>query len=660
MNVLVSPEYLALVATGLAAGSGLPAVLSRGRGGRVASAALLGLASLAGCAAAVFAFLGHGAPLELPWALADDRLLVRVDALSAVFLIAIYTVPTLGAVFGVDYFDDREHPTAARAVPLFYGLTSAGMGLLTVAGHSLLFLVGWEVMALAAFFCLSVDHREEEVRRSGYVYLAATHLGTLCLFGAFALLAVLAGSFAFPGAGGLATGPTASAAFLLALVGFGVKAGLVPVHAWLPGAHAGAPSHVSAMMSGVLIKTGVYGIVRFASFFGDPPLWWGILVVAIGLVSAVLGVVWAMGQHDLKRLLAYHSVENIGIIVTGLGVALVGRTLGRPELLALGLAGALLHVWNHAAFKGLLFLGAGAVIHGSGTREIDRLGGLAKRMPRTAFWFLVGAVAICGLPPLNGFVSELFLYMAALDAAAVPTAPGLAVILVAPGLATVGALAVACFTKAYGAVFLGLPRTEHATAGHEPGATMRLPLAALGVACIAIGLAGPLLAFPLDRAIHAFAGTALPPVAGLAPLGAVSLGGLAIYAVVGLLALYLVHRSRGAGVTGTWDCGYAAPSARMQYTASSFAAFPLSLFSRAAAPHRVASLPEGPFPRPGRFESHLPEPVLERFVGPLVQRVLRVFGSLRWVQQGQLQVYLAYLGLALVAVLLWAAVGGGR
>src|SRR5262249_48114316 len=292
------------------------------------------------------------------------------------------------------------------------GTLTAGMALLVIARNSIVFLFGWEAMALSAFFLVTTEDHDGEVRETGWVYLVATHMATLCLFGLFGVLRAASGSFALAplNPDRLAPG-MATAIFILALVGFGLKAGVMPLHVWLPSAHAAAPSHVSAIMSGVLIKMGIYGLVRVTSLFPNPPLEWGGIVLGMGTVSGILGVAFAIGQHDLKRLLAYHSIENIGIIAMGLGLALIGRSLGRIDLIILGLCGGLLHVWNHAFFKGLLFFSAGSVIHATHTREIDHLGGLAKTMPATAWSFLIGAVAICGLPPLNGFVSEFLVYL---------------------------------------------------------------------------------------------------------------------------------------------------------------------------------------------------------------------------------------------------------
>src|SRR5205807_3118219 len=259
---------------------------------------------------------------------------------------------------------------------------------------------------------VATEDHEESVRAAGWRYLAASHLAALCLFAMFALLRSATGTFnlvAIPDT--LSIPGMATAIFLLALIGFGLKAGIMPMHVWLPSAHANAPSHVSALLSGLMIKMGIYGLVRICSLLPTPPVWWGSLLLGFGAISGVLGVAFAIGQHDLKRLLAYHSIENIGIIVMGLGLAMLGRSLNRTDWILLGLGGALLHVWNHALFKSLLFLSAGSVVHAAHTREIDRLGGLGKVMPCTAFCFLIGAVAICGLPPLNGFVSELLIYL---------------------------------------------------------------------------------------------------------------------------------------------------------------------------------------------------------------------------------------------------------
>ena len=400
----------------LAAVSGVPGLcLSRqSLHGQRLSIVILTLGSGLGLTGVGLFWAGRGSQsIDLPWPLPGAAFNVAVDGLSAVFLVPIFLIGTLGTIYGAGYRRQTEHTGNGRKLRLFYGTMTAGMALLVIARNSILFLFGWEIMALSAFFLVNTEDDKADVRAAGWIYLVATHVATLSLFALFGLLYAVNGSFAMDAvkAENLTPG-IATAIFVLALVGFGIKAGIMPLHVWLPGAHAMAPSHVSALMSGVLIKMGIYGLMRITALMPDPlSMTWGALVLGLGAVSGVLGVAFAVGQHDLKRLLAYHSIENIGIIVMGLGLALLGRSMGRADWVLLGMSGALLHVWNHALFKALLFLSAGSVIHAVHTREIDHLGGLAKTMPWTALAFVVGAVAICGLPPLNGFVSEFLLYL---------------------------------------------------------------------------------------------------------------------------------------------------------------------------------------------------------------------------------------------------------
>ncbi|MEW6490138.1 MAG: proton-conducting transporter membrane subunit, partial [Thermodesulfobacteriota bacterium] len=592
-----------------------------------------------------------------------------VDALSAFFLVPVCLLSALGSVYGLGYWSAAARPGSAARVRAWYGLLGGSLALLLGARDGVLFLCAWEGMALSAFFLVATEDEVPEVRDAAWVYLVATHAGTLLLMGAFAVLCAGTGSFSLLESALLESG-AASAAFLLALGGFGLKAGLQPLHVWLPPAHANAPSHVSALLSGVVIKMGIYGILRITGLLPVPPAWWGWLVLGLGAVSAVLGVAYALGQHDLKRLLAYHSVENIGIIALGVGLALLGRSAGRPEWVVLGLGGGLLHVWNHGLFKGLLFLCAGSVIHAAHTREMDHLGGLAKRMPWTAAAFGVGAVAICGLPPLNGFVSEFLVYLGLFrtalaepgrDAGAWPAAA-----LAAPALAMVGALAVACFVKAFGAVFLGEPRSGHGRGAVEAPPSMLGPMAVLAAACAAIGLFPWALGPVLDRAVGAWGmgpgawgtgsgGAALPPVTELAPLSAVGALALGLTALLGLGALWVRARlrRRPPEPAVTWDCGYAAPSARMQYSASSFAQILVGLFSWALAP--VTRLPglSGPFPGTAAFESRVPDAVLDRALRPVFAGAAELLGRLRVFQQGRVQAYVAYVLATLVVLFLW-------
>jgi hydrogenase-4 component B len=652
--------WLVATAVVLVGMSGLPGMfLGRegAAGERVATALLVGGSGCGIAGALLAASAASSMGTDLPWSVPGGAFSVSIDGISAMFLIQIFALSALGAIYGLEYWRQVDHPRDGRKLRLSYGLMTAGMATLVVARNSVLFLAGWEVMALAAFFAVTTEDQLPAVRQVGYVYLIATRLGTLCLFAMFALLHAATGTFDFiapPARAGLST-----AIFVLGLMGFGLKAGIMPLHVWLPGAHANAPSHVSALMSGVLIKMGVYGVVRVCSLFPNPPLWWGGLILALGVISGILGVAFAIAQHDLKRLLAYHSVENIGIIWMGVGVAVIGRSLGRVDLVALGLAGALLHVWNHGLFKALLFLSAGSVLHATDSRQIDQLGGLLKPMPWTGLAFLFGAVAICGLPPLNGFVSELLIYLGLFR---VVTGSGdrvwLAGAFAAPALALVGALAIACFVKVFGVAFLGQARTARARMAHESGRLMLFPMAALAGGCLLIGMGPSLVAPLLDGAVSAWApewAGGRTPLAQLAPLGAVTMVAVALLAVLAISGAALRARVRGAvaGSVGTWDCGYAEPGTTMQYSSSSFAETLVRMFSWALWPDERAPTISGMFPRRASFHSDVPDVVLDRVVRPAARGVGRVFWWLRWLQRGSINVYLLYILITLVLLLLW-------
>jgi hydrogenase-4 component B len=612
---------------------------------------LITIGCAAAVASAVLALLGNTGELDADWNVPGGRLRLGVDAVSAMFVLPIALVCALGAIYGRGYWPQHDHPGDGRKLRAFYGVLTGGLLLIVVARNVILFFLGWEMMALAAFLLITTEDEDETVRDVGYVYILATRLGTLCLFAMFALLATASGSLDFAAWRPALAGPLRDAIFITGVVGFGIKAGLMPLHIWLPGAHASAPSHVSAQMSGVLIKVGIYGLVRITGLCAAPPMWWGVMLIVVGTISAVLGVGFAIAQHDLKRLLAYHSVENIGIITIGLGVALLGRSLGRDDLIVLGLAGALLHVWNHALFKSLLFFSAGAIVHATGTREIDRLGGLLRRMPRTGLAFLVGALAICALPPLNGLVSELFIFLGLFRASIATTGSvWLLAMMAAALLAFVGALALACFVKAFGATFLGVPRSAISGA-RDPGRAMLAPMIVLGGLCLAIGVGVPLVAPILDVAIGAWTGRELPALSELAPTAALAVLSATVAIV---LVMFLARAARAVPQeVGTWDCGYAAPSARMQYTSSSFAEMIVRLLGWALRPKRHAPVLAEPFPRSARFESHVPDVVLDRGVRPLFELIGRGASRLRPFQSGSTHFYLLYILATLVVLLLW-------
>jgi len=634
---------------------------------RAGAASLIGAGgALIGCgvafAGAWRALLAGGAEsLRLPWAVPLGGFHVQLDALSALFLLPVLGLSGVAAVYGAEYLRGSLRPRALGFSWFCYNLLIASMALVIVAADGVLFLVAWEVMALSSFFLVAFEHERKEVREAAWTYLVASHLGTAFVVAFFLILGARAGSFDFDRIGGV-SGARAGLLFLFAVIGFGTKAGFMPLHVWLPEAHPAAPSHVSAVMSGVMIKTGIYGILRAVTLLGAPVEWWGWLLVGIGLTSGVLGVLFALAQHDIKRLLAYHSVENIGIIALGLGIGLIGVSAEMPALAVIGFAGALLHVVNHAAFKGLLFLGAGAVQHATGTREIDHLGGLLKRMPWTGAAFLVGAAAISGLPPLNGFVSEFLIYLGAFHGGATLNgANAVASIFAILALALIGGLALACFAKAFGIIFLGEPRSEHALHAHEAGPAMRLPMLFLAAVCLAIGLCAPQVVRAMAPAVGCIVRTPSVETARLLSAAALSLSGIVLCAagflflvtLLGWIRLRLAARDAPAR-TGTWDCGYARPTARMQYTASSFAQPLTDLFRVFLGTRREFAPPQGVLPsEPSAFHSETPDVFTERCFRPVFAGVAWLMAHPRRLQHGRVQLYVLYVALTLVALLIW-------
>jgi formate hydrogenlyase subunit 3/multisubunit Na+/H+ antiporter MnhD subunit len=410
-----------------------------------------------------------------------------------------------------------------------------------------------------------------------------------------------------------------------------------------------------------MIKTGIYGLVRVMMLLGTPQAWWGWALCAIGLSSGIIGVLLALAQHDLKRLLAYHSVENIGIIALGLGVGSLGLSADLPAVAIIGFAGALLHVLNHALFKGLLFLAAGNVLHSAHTREIDHLGGLLRRMPRTGGIFLIGAAAISGLPPLNGFISEFLIYLASFKGAlALDGADSVPMLATIAGLALIGGLAAACFTKAFGIVFLGQPRSEHAEQAHEVGLAMVLPGLVLAAACILIGLLGANVVYSMAPLISEVTGLSATIVrtsllAAAHAVADVNITGGALVGIATLLALgrAILLSNRSVSTNVTWDCGYAEPSPRMQYTASSFAQPLTDTFDLLLQTRRVLSTPRGFFPKDASLATETPDPYQEYIFLPLFRAISRNLLLLRPLQQGRVQLYILYIAVTLLLLLLW-------
>lgn len=595
--------------------------------------------------------LTSGVSFEEAWQgeIPSLTLALGVDNLSAFFLVAILFISALTAIYSLGYLKGQPHVAKYFS---FFPLLVGAMEAVVVARDGFLFLICWEVMSLASFFLVTAEHESHKVRHAGWIYLIATHVATGFLILFFALLFGKVGSFDFGDFAHLSSLPASlsNLLFLLALVGFGTKAGLFPFHVWLPHAHPAAPSPISALMSGVMIKTGIYGILRTLTFLGPPPLWWGETLLTLGILSAVLGVLYALMQHDLKRLLAYHSVENIGIIVIGIGLGFLGTTLHRPLLQLFGFTGALFHVWNHAIFKGLLFLGAGSLVHATHTRFIDRLGGVLKKMPITGTVFLIASAAICGLPPLNGFISEWLIYMGLFHASQSSSHfPLFLVVAGIIGVAFAGGLAVACFTKVFGVVFLGEPRTT-LEGVKESSPLMGFPMIILALLCLALGLY-PQLVLPLLVSVSSHLNPSLSSHASIqesfAPLETIRFVFLLllIFTTLSLLVWRLWFKRKTTRTSLTWDCGYTLPSSRMQYTSSSFAE-PVGSFFRVL-------LKPVTYLKADRFEEHVHDFSERVFFGPLFAKISSFLSGVRARQSSTIQAYLKLIFITLMALLLW-------
>lgn len=649
---------LFVVGLGLMVAGGIAAAATQRR----AAALYQGLVG-AGCflaaidAARVLA-TGTSMSIAIPAAMPGGDWRLGIDPLSAVFLLAVLGVGAACAVFGTHDLARERRP--AGFSQLAFAVLLAAIALVVAARTIVVFLAAWEVMAISSYLLIVTHHEESDVRRSGLIFLVATHTATLALFAMFATWQAPAADWSFDALAAASSSLGAGAVvavLLLALVGFGFKAGFVPLHFWLPPAHAAAPSHVSALMSGIVIKTGIYGLLRVLLLLGGAPAWWGWLVLGLGVASAVLGVLWALAQHDMKRLLAYHSVENIGIILMGIGVGALGVAHDAPAIAMLGFAGGLLHTVNHALFKSLLFLGAGAVYRMTDTRNMEELGGLARRMPLTWLGFVVGAAAIIGVPPFNGFVSEWLVYQGLFLTSQSGDLLRLALLGI-PALALTGALALACFAKVAGVVFLGTPRTPRAEQASDGGRGTYSPILILAAVCVALGLI-PMLGISLvnttARQLSGMEGAAIPR-AVLSSAWAISLLALATLALSAALwrIRHVLVRRQIVRHDVTWACGYDAVTPRMQYTASSFATPLLAVFgglSGVRVERAAAAL-----------HTHPVDLVLDGVVLPLWSATRRMALRLRAIQQGRgrLYVYLLFVMAALLVLLAYLALGARR
>jgi formate hydrogenlyase subunit 3/multisubunit Na+/H+ antiporter MnhD subunit len=604
-------------------------------------------------------------PLGLPWMGASFRL----DALAAGFLLVVNLGGAGASLYALGY--GRHEPSPGRVLP-FYPAFLAAMSLVVLADDAFAFLVAWEMMSLISWAMVASRPKDPENVRAAYVYLVMASFGALCLLLAFGLLAGPAGGYAFaamrahpPGRG------IAALALILAIFGAGSKAGLVPLHAWLPLAHPAAPSHVSALMSGVMTKVAVYGFIRIVfDLLGPPEGWWAVVVLILGGASAVMGVLYALMQHDLKRLLAYHTVENIGIIFIGLGLALAFKAQGLLAAAALAVTAALFHVLNHSLFKSLLFFGSGAVQTATGERDMERLGGLIHAMPKTAFVFLIGCAAISALPPLNGFVSEWLTFQAVLLSPGLHTW-GLKFLIptVGAALALAAALAAACFVKVYGVCFLGRPRSDQAGRARETDAFSLAAMFAFAGLCV---LAGVLPGFVMDAlapAVAGVVGSRLPAQADAGWLAVIPVGparssydgALVLLFIIASasLAAAAIHRFASHAVrrAPAWDCGYPDPSPATQYTASSFAQPIRRVFGVLAfGAYEEVRMPEPGSLEPAAYLATVPDPIWSGLYAPLARIVGAAADRLNRLQFLSIRIYLSLVfGLLVLLLLVLAA-----
>ena len=621
---------------------------------------VLALAGLGGLAETSVAILPLGLP-DLPFHL-------RMDALSSFFLVLLGGASIGISLFSAGYFRDMESGTLSL-LTLEYHVFMAAMALVFMADDAYLFMVAWESMALSSYFLVTTDHDQPEVRRAGFLYLLIAHVGAIAILMSFGVMQGGHGDYTFDTMRHThLSNFWASATFLLALFGFGAKAGILPMHAWLPEAHPAAPSPVSAMMSGIMLKTAIYGILRVTlDLLGTQLWWWGVLALALGLITALFGVIFAAVQVDMKRLLAYSSIENIGIILVGIGLTLIFHAFHKDALAALSLTATLYHAFNHAFMKSLLFLGTGSVLHATGERQLGKLGGLIHKMPKLAILMLVGTLAIAGLPPLNGFVSEWLLLQAFLLSPGLPQPYlNMLVPIAAAALVLAAALAGYVMVKFYGVIFLGQPRDEkmanaHDEGIHDAGIWERIGMLCMVVACVALGVFPTLVILHIDfvteMLVHHSLGASAAQTGWLllTPIQAerASYGPLILMLIIvmgGLLTVLAVKRyyhgrlRRGPA----WDCGFPEQTPRMQDTAEGFGQPIRQIFEWFMGV--VRDVPT-PFDLHPHYHSETHDRLWNLLYMPIKQLNEMVGNQVGKLQHGRIHVYLLYSFVTLLALL---------
>jgi hydrogenase-4 component B len=613
------------------------------------------------------AYLSSGVKIHIPSIRISSlfEFVFQADPLSGFFVAVISILATAVSIYSVGYTENIRNK---GLMGFLYNLFILSMYAVIMSGNIITFLISWETMSVVSYFLVTFD-REESSTKAGLVYAVMTHIGTAFIIALFFILYKYTGQMDFPAIKALSASlpnNIKSVVFVFSVIGFGTKAGIIPLHTWLPKAHPAAPSNISALMSGVMIKTGIYGFIRISmDIMGQCPDWWGITIIVIGAVSSILGVLYALMEHDIKRLLAYHSVENIGIILLGLGASMMFRSNGLYTLSAIALIAGLYHTLNHALFKGLLFLGAGSVMHATHTKNMEDMGGLIKSMPFTALTFLIGSVSICALPPFNGFVSEWLTYQAlilgfqssSITAKIISPLGGAA-------LALTGALAAACFVKAFGISFLGAPRSPHAEGAKESSSSMIIGMSILALLCLVLGVVP-------GAVINMFSTTAflLTGSYGISPgnwfihinetLASLSPVSILITVIVMSIASVLFIVSVGGRKKTTygdsWDCGMSALTPRMQYTATAFTKPIRLIFKKIYLPRRelkVSYTVKPLFVKTVKYSGEI-TPFFEKYLYDPITAFIRNFaGKVRLLQSGSLQLYLGYILITLILLLI--------
>ena len=626
------------------------------------------LVSTAACVSTVFILTAaldvffSGNALKASFTLAEPVGAVNLvmDRLSAFFAAVTSVMSSICTIYAVGYMKHYYNKKRTVASHFFFlSLLIISMLLVAVVQNAVAFLVVWEIMSLSSFFLLIFENEKEEVFKAGINYLVSMHIGVLFLISAFVILTIKSGSpdFAsfreiFEKERGIV-----NVLFILLFAGFGTKAGFIPFHTWLPRAHPAAPSHISGLMSGVMIKTGIYGILRIISLISEPTIFMAYLVLFVSVASGIFGIAYAAAQSNIKKLLAYSSVENIGIIGIGIGLGLLGMVYKIPGLALLGFSGGILHILNHSVFKSVLFYSAGGVLQGTHILNMEKLGGLIKFMKWTGSFFLIGSIAISGLPPFNGFVSEFFIYRGfvyGIQAGSIPLS--VALIISFAGLALIGAISILCFTKAFSIIFLGSPRSGYPDTPKDVSPVMKVAIIILCFFILAIGFA-PVYAYKIiglvaaDLALQTnFAGA----VSTAGTLGKLTAGFLIFVAVSGFIFIIrsILLRNKVA-VFKTWDCGYQAGNTRMQYTASSYSSPFLNLIRPLLYIKKRVTPPEGVFPDKAGYSSHTKDKFEHYVLEPVIRIINRFLNLFKWIQSGNTQQYILYGLVFLIAISLW-------